>query len=69
MTWLNDRAIIEGGWMTYCKKMNVFVITTLRGDINFFSNDKNPDNPYWFAFASLLSLLKIIESHTIILYI
>jgi hypothetical protein len=48
-------AFLKVGWsVVYNQKKNVLVVTTNQGDIYFFGEDNNPDNPSGFTFDSLL---------------
>jgi hypothetical protein len=43
------------GWnVVHNQKADVLVVTTIKGEMYFFSEDNNPDNPSGFTFNSLL---------------
>ncbi len=60
MTWSSAKQTIESafkaaGWsVIHNKNAGVLIVTNLSGDIYFFGEDKNPENPTGFAFVSLL---------------
>jgi hypothetical protein len=60
MTWPVARpklkaAFKEAEWsVVHNQKFDVLVVTTLKGEMYFFGEDNNPDNPSGFTFVSLL---------------
>ena len=60
MTWPESKKKLETaftaiGWqVVHNQKMDVLIIRTLKGEMYFFGEDNNPDNPTGFAFNSLL---------------
>jgi len=50
-----ESAFKAAGWsVIHNQNADVLVITTKEGEIYFFGEDNNPDNPCGFAFNSLL---------------
>ena len=50
-----ETAFKAAGWsVVQNKNAGVLIVINLSGDIYFFGEDKNPDNPTGFAFTSLL---------------
>ncbi len=48
-------AFEAAGWrVVHNSKADVFIITTKQGEMYFFGEDNNPDNPSGFTFNSLL---------------
>ena len=60
MGWSSAKQTLEdtfkaAGWsVVHNQNAGVLVVTTIQGDIYFFGEHKNPDNPCGFAFVSLL---------------